>query len=118
MNDLSFDYYAKLLECDEHYGEEDENLTDEEADERHRPKRMNGRKSLAPLFIYEILKKDSTPEKHISQSEIVSILRHYPYEVSIERKAVGRTLHLLADAGLGVISTTRDGAWYDECACW
>jgi len=118
MSDLSLDYYAQLYQCDEHYGEEDDGLSDEEADARHRPKKMNSRKSLTPLFIYQILTKNSTPEKHISQAEIIDLLSRYPYEIRIERKAVGRALHLLADAGLGVISTTRDGAWYDECACW
>lgn len=94
------------------YINEDE-LNEDELDELYRPRKMNNRKSLAPLFIYEILKSASSPRRHLTQSELIERLLAYPYELAMERKAVGRTLHLLADAGIGVCSTRR-GAWYDE----
>ena len=118
MSDLSLDYYAKLCEDECCFGEDDDSVSDEEEDERHRPRKMNSRKSLAPLFIYQILKTYSSPEKHLTHAGIIRILRECPYEVKIERKAVGRALHLLADSGIGIISTSKDGAWYDRCACW
>lgn len=121
MSDYNHDYYAHLFneeDLDDQTDEDPDDQTDEEEDERHRPRKMNRRKSLAPLFIYQILTENSTPEKHFTQAQIISILEKYPYEISIERKAVGRALHLLADSGLGIKSTRTDGAWYDECACW
>lgn len=98
----------------EFYIDEDE-LSDEELDELYRPRKMNNRKSLAPLFIFEILKSASSPHRHLTQNELIRRLLDYPYELTMERKAVGRTLHLLADAGIGVCST-RQGAWYDKDA--
>ena len=95
-----------------------ENMTDEEIDEFYRPKKTNSRRTLAPLFIHDILKKYSSPEKHLSQNEIIEILSKDPYEIQIERKAVGRVIHLLADSGVGVICTPKYGTWYDENSVW
>ena len=97
-----------------------DNLTDEEIDEFYRPRKQNNRRTLAPLFVYFILKEHSAHDRRLSQVEIIDLLAEYPYEIKIERKALGRVLHLLADSGLGVVSTVRYGAWYDpeeEWAC-
>ena len=95
-----------------------EDLTDEELDEFYRPRKTNNRRTLAPLFVYFILKHHSGPEKHLSQNEIIDILSKDPYEVRIERKALGRVIHLLSDSGLGIVSAPRYGAWYDPDHEW
>lgn len=93
-------------------------MTDEEIDEFYRPRKMNNRKSLAPLFVYLILKDESNQEKHLSQSDIIRSLEEYPFEITIERKALSRILHSLHDSGLGVISTEKGGSWFDEDETW
>ena len=74
--------------------------------------KRNSRRQLAPLFVYEILKNCSNPRRRLTQSEIIRRLDAYPYALSIERKALGRTLHLLEDADLG-IHNSRSGSWYE-----
>lgn len=74
--------------------------------------KMNDRKRLAPLFVYEILRNCSNRGKHLSQNDILRRLDAYPYALSLERKALSRTLHLLADADIG-IHACRKGAWYE-----
>lgn len=80
--------------------------------------KMNDRKRLVPLFVYQILKDCSTSRKRLTQSDLIERLDAYPYALSIERKALSRTLHLLADADIGIHSS-RTGSWYepyDYCA--
>lgn len=74
--------------------------------------KRNSRRQLAPLFVYEILKNCSNPRRRLTQSEIIRRLDAYPYALSIERKALSRTLHLLEDADLG-IHNSRSGSWYE-----
>lgn len=74
--------------------------------------KRNSRRQLAPLFVYEILKNCSNPYRRLTQSEIIRRLDAYPYALSIERKALGRTLHLLEDTDLG-IHNSRSGSWYE-----
>ena len=95
-----------------------ENLTDEEIDEFYRPRKQNNRRTLAPLFVYFILKEHSAPDRRLSQGAIIDLLAEDPYEINIERKALSRVLHLLADSGLGVVSNPRYGAWYDPEEEW
>ena len=95
-----------------------ENLTDEEIDEFYRPRKTNSRKTLAPLFIYFAVRDHSSPEKHLSQNDIIDILSKDPYEITIERKAVGRVIHLLADSGVGIVSMPGCGTWYDRSRVW
>lgn len=91
-----------------------ETMTDEEIDEFYRPKKMNSRKTLVPLFVYLILKEHSNPEKHLTQNEIMKYLKRAPYEISIERKSLGRTIHLLADSLIGIYSSSGSGTWLDS----
>ena len=74
--------------------------------------KRNSRRQLAPLFVYEILKNCSNPRRRLTQSEIIRRLDAYPYALSIERKALSRTLHLLEDTDLG-IHNSRSGSWYE-----
>lgn len=87
-------------------------------EEDENPGKMNDRKRLVPLFVYQILKDCSTSRKRLTQSDLIERLDAYPYALSIERKALSRTLHLLADADIGIHSS-RNGSWYepyDYCA--
>ena len=88
-----------------------EAMTDEEIDEFYRPKKANSRKTLVPLFVYLILREYSSAEKHLTQNEILAYLREDPYEVVIERKALGRVIHLLTDSQLGICSYPGMGTW-------
>lgn len=87
-------------------------MTDEEIDEYYRPQKSNNRKSLAPLYVYIILTKRSSPGKHLTQQQIMEYLENL-YEITLERKAVSRIIHTLAGEGLGIINTTKDGVWFD-----
>ena len=100
------------------YYHDHQDLTEEELDEFYRPRKTNNRKTLAPLFIYKILKEHSSPQRHLSQSEIIDMLSKDPYEIAIERKAVGRIIHLLTDSGLGIVSAPKCGTWYDPAQVW
>ena len=83
-----------------------------------RPKKTNSRKSMVPLFVYLILKEKTDTRRHLSQKELMVELEKFPYEVSVERKALSRTIHGLADSGLGIVSDLRDGVWFDSDHVW
>ena len=84
-----------------------------DVDSAYRPMKTNSRKSLAPLFVYLILKEMSGPDRHMTQAEILKALSAYPFEVELERKALSRIIHNLTDSGLGIRSAARAGAWYE-----
>lgn len=90
-----------------------EMMSDEELDELYRPRKMNGRKSLAPLFVYEILSQKSNSKKHLRQQDILKELEKYPYEISLERKAVGRIIRNLVDSQYGIYSD-KTGVWMEK----
>ena len=90
-----------------------ENLTDEEIDEFYRPQKSNKRKTLAPLYVYLILIKYSSSDRHLSQNEIRLYLSKN-YEIEIERKALSRIIHTLSGEGIGICNTKKDGTWYDS----
>ncbi len=95
-----------------------EKMTEEEVedlyDEIYSRKKVNKRKSLAPLFIYLILTEESSEDRHLSQDEIADRLRKMPYEIELERKAIGRIIHNLVDSGLGIYSLRGYGTWHSE----
>ncbi|MBR6766271.1 MAG: hypothetical protein IKM06_07285 [Clostridia bacterium] len=94
--------------------EQMENMTDEELDELFRPQKSNTRKSLAPLFVYDILMKCSDSKRHLRQNEILLALSKYPYEISLERKALSRIIHNLADSSQYAVFQDRSGVWIDQ----
>ena len=102
----------KKLELDYEKMTEDE--IEDFYDELYSYKKVNKRKSLAPLFIYLILIEESSEEKHLSQDEIADRLRRMPYEIELERKAIGRIIHNLVDSGLGIYSVRGYGTWHSE----
>lgn len=90
-----------------------EMLGEDELDELYRPRKMNGRKSLAPLFVYEIISKKSNSKHHLRQQDILKELEKYPYEISLERKAIGRMIQNLVDSQYGIYSD-KTGVWMDK----
>ncbi len=63
-------------------------------------------KKLALLRIFQILEKESDCDHVMSQDEIVKHLER-DYDIVIERKAVGRNLSLLKEAGIDIESEKR-----------
>ncbi len=61
-------------------------------------------KKLALLRVLEILQKHSDEKHLLTQEEILSRL-DYDYGIVLERKAVGRNLSLLREAGYDIVST-------------
>ena len=94
--------------------EQMELMSDEELDDYYRPQKTNTRKSLAPLFIYEILKKHSDTNKHLRQNEIIKKLAEYPYEISLERKALSRIIHNLTDSPNYAVFQDKTGVWIEQ----
>ena len=89
-------------------------MSEEELDELYRPKKSNTRKSLAPLFVYSILKEKSSSKKHLRHQEILKELQKYPYELVIERKALGRIIHNLTDTSHYAVFSDKTGVWIDQ----
>lgn len=87
---------------------------DELLDKLYKPLKQNKRKTMAPLFVYLILKEHSSSAKHLRQNEILRLLESMPYEVTIERKALSRIIHNLADSQLGVYTDTKTGTWLEQ----
>ena len=97
---------------------EDEYELSEEFDEKYRLKKCNSRKSMAALFVYRIIKAETTPTgKHLFQNEILNLLEERE-EITLERKALSRILHTLQNSDLGICSSPRKGVWYDESEEW
>ena len=101
MNKYDFDY---------------DEMTDEEIDELYRPLKMNSTKTLAPLLVYFILCEHSSEEHHLRQGEILEYLET-EHELVIERKALSRVLHLLADADIGICNDRYEGSWHEGYRC-
>lgn len=94
--------------------EQMEQMSEEELDEFFRPQKSNSRKSLAPLFVYEILKNHSHSKLHLRQNDILKLLSQYPYEISLERKALSRILHNLTDSSQYAVFQDKSGVWMDR----
>ena len=72
-------------------------------------RKKNSRARLLPLYLYMILNENRG--RHFTQNELIERLEAYPYEVSVERKSLSRTLHTMEEEFLGVHTSMRDGAW-------
>ena len=90
-----------------------EQMDDAELDELFRPKHTNSRKSLAPLFVYLILKEQTDAGHHLRQQDILKKLEEYPYEIFVERKTLSRIVHNLADSQLH-IKVDKTGVWFEK----
>lgn len=72
----------------------------------------NTRKSLIPLYAYQIIKNKSSRAYPITQERIREMLAAYPYEIAIERKSLGRVIECLAREDIGVYKC-RKGVYYE-----
>ena len=70
-------------------------------------------KKVALLRILQILKKYSSKEKPLTQEAIIDKLMDV-YSIEVERKAVGRYLQDLSDAGFNIKNEPRRGSYIDE----
>ncbi len=112
-------YVNEIMELDELY--EDEKIGQEEYDERmneiqdkiHQSNNITSSKRLAPLFIYTIIEKETIDGNHIRIKDIMEILEA-KYEVILERKAVSRIVHALAERSDYGISLDNEGAWKER----
>lgn len=111
------DYGASIEAVDNStrkYFEQFDSDDDEFLDKLYRPLKQNKRKSMAPLFVYLVLKEHSSSARHLRQNEILKYLENMPYEITIERKALSRTIHNLADSQLGVYTDVKTGTWIEQ----
>ena len=108
------DFYEVVDNCIRLRIEQIENMSEEELDDFYRPQKMNSRKSLAPLFVYSILKDKSSSKKHLRQQEIINELSKHPYEIFIERKALSRIIHNLVDSAQYAVFQDKTGVWIDQ----
>ena len=93
--------------------EQQDFMSDEELDAMESPKKMNSVKSLAPVFIVQILKEKTNATTHMRQTELLEELKKC--EVFIERKALNRTVHTLAaDPRLPIQQDQKSGVWYEQ----
>lgn len=97
--------------------EEYEELTDEELDEYFRPKKINKTKSMLPLFVYLVLKRFSSPDKPLLQKDIIELVSNC-FALDVERKAVGRVIHGLADMDIGICTEYKIGTWFEGDRYW
>lgn len=94
--------------------EELELMDEDELDEFYRPKKANTRKSLAPLFVHSILKEKSNSKTHLRQQDILKELEKYPYEITLERKALSRIIHNLIDTPQYAVFSDNTGVWVEQ----
>lgn len=74
---------------------------------------VNGKKSLASLFIYLTLRSESRPGQPISADELLRRLEE-EQGIVLEKQAVVRAVKLLSDSDVHVFYQPRRGAWYDR----
>ena len=75
--------------------------------------RANSRRTLLPMFLYDILKRSSSPSHKLTHEDLIAELDRFPYALSAERRAVGRALKTLELEEFG-IHTSGNGAWYEH----
>ena len=89
-------------------------MSEEELDEFCRPQKSNTRKSMAPLFVYEILKSKTNSKTHLRHRDILKELGKYPYEITLERKALSRIIHNLIDDAQYAVFSDKTGVWIEQ----
>lgn len=73
----------------------------------------NGRKSLASLYIYLMLRENSSETHPFNADELLTRLEK-EQGIVMEKQAVVRAVKLLADSDIHVFYRARKGAWYDR----
>lgn len=96
------------------YSGDIDNMTDDELDELYKHRMSNKRKTMAPLYIYLVLKEHTDWDKHLHVNDIILLLEK-EHEIIIKRGAVERTLNSLIDDNVNIWGGKRgDGYWYSE----
>ena len=80
--------------------------------EKRDPKEGLDRSKTSLLFIYKILKKESDHDHPLTQQEIIDMLAER-YQITLERKAIGRNLGYLEEAGIEV-GHAKKGCWLEK----
>ncbi len=70
-----------------------------------------GSKKILILFVYEILKRYSDVNHRLTQSEIAALVRDV-YGMSCDRKAIGRNINALINAGIDIETYEENNAGY------
>ena len=73
----------------------------------------NGKKSLASLYIYLMLRDESSENHPFDADELLTRLED-EQGIVMEKQAVVRAVKLLADSDIHVFYRARKGAWYDR----
>ena len=73
----------------------------------------NSKKSLASLYIYLMLREQSSETHPFNAEGILSRLEN-DHGIVMEKQAVVRAVKLLADSDIHVFYRARKGAWYDR----
>ena len=73
----------------------------------------NGKKSLASLYIYLMLRSESSETNPFHADELLARLED-EQGIIMEKQAVVRAVKLLADSDIHVFYRARKGAWYDR----
>lgn len=82
-------------------------------DDSGRIVKSNSRKSLAPFFVAEIL-KEKTDEFHpMTREALCRAVNAYPYELSMERKALSRVVETLVQEQFG-FHKCRKGIYFEK----
>ena len=82
-------------------------------------KGLNSPNSLLSFYLPQILSNYHSSEKNpITQQKIIQILEEYPYDLTVDRKTVGRTLRTLEVYAHAGIHTSSSGSWYDPRDDW
>lgn len=71
---------------------------------------MKETKKLAPLYILKILEKYSDPDHPLTHNKIAAYLIN-EHGIEIERKAIGRNISFLEEAGYDIITVNKKGSY-------
>ncbi len=88
-------------------------MTDEQIDERYRPRPMNPVKSLADSYAWRILAASTTFDTPMSVSELCRLLAERDVEIFLSYEETEKLIYTLCDAGQGICYDSKRGAWYD-----
>lgn len=75
--------------------------------------RSNSRKSLLPLLVADIIRERTNPLRPMTQERLGEILESYPYDLPVERKALGRVVETIVQERIG-IQKCHKGIYYEK----
>lgn len=75
--------------------------------------KSNSRKSLLPLLVADIIRERTNPLRPMTQERLGEILREYPYDLSVNRKALGRVVETIVQEQIGIYKSNK-GLYYEK----